>query len=92
MTVNVRVAGVESVFFAWSVALTSKVWEPGESGVDGVWLAPGPEHAANGWESKRHWNVDPAWLEVKLKVGVLSVVAPVGPAVIVVWGAAESST
>ena len=89
---NVRLAGVGSVFFALSVALTSKLWEPSESGVEGVWLAPGPEQAANGWESKRHWKVELGWLEVKLKVGVRSVVGPDGPAVIVVWGAVESST
>ena len=89
---NVRVAGVGSVFFALSVALTAKVWEPAESGVEGVWLAPGPEQAANGWESKRHWKVDPGGLEVKSNVGVLSVVVPDGPTVIVVSGAAESST
>ena len=55
---NVRLAAVGSVFFAWSVARTSKLWGPFESGLAGVWLAPGPEHAANGWESKRHAKVE----------------------------------
>jgi hypothetical protein len=90
--VNARVAGVGSVFFAWSVALTSKVWEPGESGVDGVWLAPGPEQAAYGWESKWHSKVKLGSLELKPNVGVCSVVEPDGPLVIVVCGAVESST
>lgn len=89
---NVRLEGVASVFFALSVALTSKVWEPAGSGVEGVWLAPGPEQAAKAWESKRHWKVEFGSLEEKLKVGVLSVVGPDGPAVIEVWGAVESST
>ena len=87
-----RVAGVRSVFFALSVAWTSKVWEPRASGDEGVWLAPGPEQGANGSESKRHWKVEPDSLEEKVKVGVLSVVEPDGPPVIVVCGATESST
>ena len=45
-----------------------------------------PEQAANGWESKRHRKVEPDSLDVKLKVGVASVVEPEGPAVIVVCG------
>ena len=83
---NVRLAGVGSVFLALSVARTSKVWLPGESGVEGVWLAPGPEQGANAWESKRQVKVEPDSLEVKPKVGVVSAVDPAGPEVIVVWG------
>jgi hypothetical protein len=75
-TVNVRLAGVASVFLALSVARTSKLWEPAESGVEPVWLAPGPEHAANAWESQRHWKVEPESLEAKLNVGVRSEVGP----------------
>ena len=56
-----------------------------------MWLAPGPEQAANGSESKRHMKVEPDSLEEKLKVGVASVVVPDGPSVIVVWGGVESS-
>ena len=42
-------------------------------------MEPGPEHAANGLESKRHWKLHrPRWLE-NPKVGVVSLVAPVGP-------------
>ena len=45
-------------------------------------------HAA---ESSWHWNVDPLSLEVNAKVGVLSVVVPVGPELIVVSGAVVSA-
>ena len=88
---NVRFEGVASVFFALSVALTSKVWEPAGSGVEGVWLAPGPEQAANAWESKRHWKVELDSLDVKVNVGVRFVGKPEGPEVIVVWGAMVST-
>ncbi len=84
MTVNVRLAGVGSVFLALSVARTSKLWLPTESGVEGVWRAPGPEQGANAWESKRQAKVEPDWLDENVKVGVVSVVAPEGPEVIVV--------
>ena len=87
-----RAAGVGSTFFALSVARTEKLWLPRESGVEGVWLAPGPEQAANGAESKRHWKVEPDSLDAKVKVGVSSVIEPDGPPVIVVSGAVESST
>ena len=39
----------------------------------------------------RHWKVAPASVEVKAKVGVLSLVGPVGPESIVVCGG-EAST
>ena len=74
------------MFLARSVARTSKLWLPGVSGVEGVWLAPGPEQGANAWESKRQVKVEPDSLDVKLKLGVVSVVEPDGPAVIVVCG------
>ena len=79
-----RLAAVESVFSAASVARTSKVCRPSESGIAGVWLAPGPEQAPKGSESKRHSKVECGSLEEKLKVGMGSVVAPTGPALIVV--------
>jgi hypothetical protein len=90
--VKPRAAGVGSRFFAGSVARTPKVWGPYESGVDGLWLAPGPEQGANGSESNRHSKLEPGWLEVKVKVGRSSPVEPEGPEVIVVCGGAESST
>ena len=91
MTVKVRLAGVGSMFLALSVARTSKLWLPGKSGFEGVWLAPGPEQGANGWEFTRQAKVEPDWLEVKVKVGVSSVVKPEGPEVMVVWGATVST-
>ena len=81
---KVRVAGVGSVLLALSVARTAKRCEPFESGVAGLWLAPGPEQGANGWESKRQAKVEPDWLAENVKVGVLSVVDSEGPVVIVV--------
>ena len=42
-----RLAGVESMFLALSMARTSKLWPPTDSGLEGVWLAPGPEQGAN---------------------------------------------
>ena len=89
---KVRLAGVGSVFFALSEARTAKLCEPSGSGVEGVWLVPGPEQAAKGWESKRHLKVEFDSLDAKLKVGVWSVVDPEGPEVIVVSGGVESST
>ena len=70
-----------------SVARTSKVWEPSESAVAGVWVAPGPLQGAKAAESKRHWKLAPGSLEEKPKVGVESLVGPCGPEVIVVFGA-----
>ena len=77
--------------FALSVARTSKLWLPAERGLEGVWLAPGPEQAPNAWESKRHRNVEPDWLDENLKVGVLSMMVPEGPEVIVVCGGTVST-
>jgi hypothetical protein len=89
--VKLRLAGVRSVFLALSVARTSKLWLPAERGVEGVWVAPGPEQGANVWESNRQAKVEPASLEENPKVGVVSVVDPEGPDVIVVWGATVST-
>jgi hypothetical protein len=74
------------------MARTWKVWAPNESGTYGVWLAPGPEQRPNGWESRRHWNLEAGSLDVNLKVGLGVVVWTSGPAVIVVSGRVESST
>jgi hypothetical protein len=78
-TVKLCEAGVGSVLPAGSVALTSKVWEPSVRALDEVWVLPGPEHAPNAPESKRHSKLDPASDEVKAKVGVVSLVGPEGP-------------
>ena len=77
-------AGERSVLPALSVARTAKLCEPIESGVAGLWLAPGPEQAAKGCESKRHLKVEPAWLDENWKVGLRLVVGLGGPEVIVV--------
>ena len=87
--VKALLSGVWSVFWAWSVALTSKLWGP--SGRLAVWLSPGPEQAAKGSASKRHWKLEFGSEEEKVKVGVLSLVSPEGPLSIVVSGAVESS-
>jgi hypothetical protein len=91
VTVNVRLAGVWSVFLALSVARTSKLWLPADRGLEGVWLAPGPEQGANASESKRQAKVEPVSLDENLKVGVVSAVDPEGPEVIVVWGGTVST-
>ena len=53
-TVKARLAGVESVFWAESVARTSKVWAPScELGRGGVGVA-GPRAGPDEAESKRH--------------------------------------
>jgi hypothetical protein len=88
--VKLRVAGVGSVAPLFD-ALTSNVCGPLASGEVGVCLAPGPEHAPNACASKRHLKVDPVSDDAKRNVGVLSVVVPDGPAVIVVWGKRNSA-
>ena len=57
----------------------------------GVWVAPGPLQGANAAESRRHWKVEFCSLEVKPKVGVESLVGPLGPEEIVVFGAVTST-
>ena len=53
---------------------------------------PGPLQGAKATASKRHSKLEPVSLEENPKVGVESLVVPEGPEVIVVSGAAESST
>ena len=57
-----------------------------------MWLAPGPEQAVNGSESKRHLKVEPDSVDENVKVGVRSVLESGGPPVIVVCGGIESLT
>src|SRR5438128_2103778 len=80
-------AGVESVLPAPSVARTWKLCEPWLNGD----VVCGELHGEKALPSTRHSNVEPASLESKLKVGVLSLVVPVGPPVIVVSGDAVST-
>ena len=89
-TVKVRLAGVGSVLPAGSVARTSKVCGPSASAdvVNGV------VQAANAAASTRHSNVEPASVEVKVKVGrvVVGRAARAGPPVMEVSGGWLSST
>src|SRR5512133_3484994 len=85
-TVNDCVAGVASVLPAASVARTAMPCMPSVR----PWVVHGLVHAAQAPESSWHWNVDPLSLAVKANVGVLSVVVPAGPDVIVVFGAVVS--
>ena len=86
-TVKSREAGVGSVLPAVSVARTSKVWAPSVSAA----VVCGEVQAANASLSMRHLKVEPVSVESKEKVGVLSLVVPVGPPVIVVFGGAVST-
>src|SRR3954447_3333465 len=69
------------------MARTWKVCPPIASG--GVVF--GELHLANAAPSTLHWNV-PGSVDLNPNVGVLSVIAPVGPPVIVVFGGVASTT
>jgi hypothetical protein len=71
-----------------SIALTEKVWGPSGSGEPRV---NGEAHGPKAWASKRHWKVEPASFEVNLKVGVGSLVGPLGPDVMLAWGGVVSA-
>ena len=71
-----------------SIALTKKVWVPFASGEPRV---NGEGHGMNAWASKRHWKVEPASFEAKEKVGVASLVGPLGPEVMVASGGVVSA-
>ena len=88
-TVKVRLAGVASTLPAPSMARTSKVCEPSDRAA----VVKGVVQAANAAASKRHWNVEPASVEVKVKVGVLSLVVlpAAGPPVMFVSGGVAST-
>ncbi len=72
---------------AASVARTEKVCEPSVSAAS----VSGEVHDPNEPLSTLHSNVEPVSLEENSNVGVLSLVAPDGPAVIDVSGAAVST-
>ena len=88
-TVKVRLAGVASVLPAPSVARTSKVCAPSDS----VAVVKGVGQAAKAAPSTRHSKVESASVDVKVNVGVESVVVlpPAGPAVMLVFGGVRSS-
>jgi hypothetical protein len=72
---------------AWSVARTSKVCVP----VDNPEYSFGEVQDPKLPLSRRHWNVDPASLEEKVKEALLLVVVPDGPAAIMVSGGVVSA-
>ena len=86
-TVNVRLAGVGSMLPAVSMARSSKVCSPSVRTTSST----GETHAANGLSSNRHSNEATPTAASKEKIGVLSVVRPDGPLVIVVSGAVVST-
>jgi hypothetical protein len=88
LTVNERVAGVVSTFFAASVAFTRKLCDPGASPVYDC----GEVQGVNAAESRLQVNVDGDSLELNAKSAEVTPIVPLGPEVIVVSGAAESST
>ena len=72
---------------AWSVARTWKVWLPAASAES----VSGLEHALQPPPSTRHSNVDPDSVELKEKLGVVSLEGSVGVELIVVFGAVRST-
>ena len=85
-TVIERLAGVASALPATSVARASKLCAPSASAA----VVCGEVQAAKAAASTRHSNDDPA-SEANENVGVLSLVVPLGPAVIVVSGGVVST-
>ena len=73
-TVNDRLAGDASVLPAASVARTSNVCAPSARAA----VVNADQQDANAAASTRHWKVEPASVEVKENVGVLSLVGPDG--------------
>jgi hypothetical protein len=82
-TVKERLAGVGSVLSDASVAWTSNVCGPSSS--EGVVVCADVQ-GPNEPESTRHSKVEFGSLDENEKVGVGSLVRPVGPELIVVWG------
>jgi hypothetical protein len=85
-TVKLRLDAVWSMIPTWSIALTSKVCGPSLS----TPVVSGDVHDVNAAVSTRQANVETDSDDVKLKVGVASVVSPAGPTVIVVSGGVRS--
>ncbi len=85
-TLKDRSAGVGSVFFAWSVALTSNVCGPSVRGA----VAKGELQEANAALSVRHSNVPPGSVDENAKEDTFVLIALEGPPVIVVSGGVVS--
>src|SRR4051794_5306703 len=83
-----REAGLPSGLPTESTARTSKVWLPRVS----AGAVNGDGHAANAPPSTLHSNVEPGLLDSNAHVGVVSLVGPSGPEVIVVSGVVVSIT
>ena len=86
-TVNSRVTGELSTFPTLSMARTANVCAPSASVVS----VRGDVHAANCPSSSLHSNVEPGFVDVNANVGVLSLVAPVGPSANAVSGLTVST-
>jgi hypothetical protein len=80
--VKLRTAGVGSPLPAASMAPTSKLWGPSVKEVRVFGLGQG----VAGPESTLHWKLEPGSLDENAKLGVGSVVGPLGPESIVVSG------
>src|SRR4051812_25860799 len=87
-TVNERVAGVGSALRLPSIACTARVWGPSGSGA----VVSGEVQGASATPSMLHWKVEGCSDESKVKVGVLSVMGPLGPERKLVLGGAQSSS
>jgi len=86
LTVQVRLAGVESVLPAESVALTSKVWLPFERPVYSLGEVQAPQEPLSSLHSK----LEPLSEEEKLKLAELLCTVPEGPESMVVSGGVVS--
>src|SRR6266852_314711 len=86
--IQVWLAGVESVLPAASVARTWKVWLPSASAGE---IVSGLEQVVQPPPSIRHSNVDPGSLELKEKLGVVSLEGSAGVELRVVLGAVRST-
>ena len=73
---------------AWSVARTSKVWLPAPSAGE---IVSGLEQELQLPPSRRHSKVEPASVELKVKLGVVFVEGSAGFESIVVFGAVRST-
>jgi hypothetical protein len=86
-TVQVRVAGVGSMFPAGSFERTSKVWRPSASPE----YAAGETHTANAAPSSAHSKTDPASSDENAKVAESRFTVPEGPEPSVVSGGSVSA-
>ena len=87
-TVQVKLAGLESVLPAVSVARTWKVWLPSPSAGERACGLVQDDHEP---ASTRHSNVEPASVDVNEKLGVVLLDGSLGCAVIDVFGAVVST-